>query len=150
MDNNLNLDENTMNKLNSVIKGGNVSDLISQIPPDVLANFSSMMNNNNNNSNNNSNKTENNKDLNNSNNSDNNTGNNNNSFNFNNIDINTMLKMKSIIDKMNNSNDPRSNLLASLKPYLRDNKKQKLDEYANLLNFAKIAEILNNDNKEPK
>lgn len=150
MDNNFNLDENTMNKLNSVIKGGNVSDLISQIPPDVLANFSSMMNNNNNNSNNNSNKTENNKDLNNSNNSDNNTGNNNNSFNFNNIDINTMLKMKSIIDKMNNSNDPRSNLLASLKPYLRDNKKQKLDEYANLLNFAKIAEILNNDNKEPK
>lgn len=150
MDNNFNLDENTINKLNSVIKGGNVSDLISQIPPDVLANFSSMMNNNNNNSNNNSNKTENNKDLNNSNNSDNNTGNNNNSFNFNNIDMNTMLKMKSIIDKMNNSNDPRSNLLASLKPYLRDNKKQKLDEYANLLNFAKIAEILNNDNKEPK
>jgi len=150
LDNNFNLDENTMNKLNSVIKGGNVSDLISQIPPDVLANFSSMMNNNNNNSNNSSNKTENNKDLNNSNNSDNNTGNNNNSFNFNNIDMNTMLKIKSIIDKMNNSNDPRSNLLASLKPYLRDNKKQKLDEYANLLNFAKIAEILNNDNKEPK
>ena len=150
MDNNFNLDENTINKLNSVMKGGNVSDLISQIPPDVLANFSSMMNNNNNNSNNNSNKTENNKDLNNSNNSDNNTGNNNNSFNFNNIDMNTMLKMKSIIDKMNNSNDPRSNLLASLKPYLRDNKKQKLDEYANLLNFAKISEILNNDNKEPK
>ena len=150
MDNNFNLDENTINKLNSVMKGGNVSDLISQIPPDVLANFSSMMNNNNNNSNNNSNKTENNKDLNNSNNSDNNTGNNNNSFNFNNIDINTMLKMKSIIDKMNNSNDPRSNLLASLKPYLRDNKKQKLDEYANLINFAKIAEILKNDNKEPK
>ena len=48
MDNNFNLDENTINKLNSVIKGGNVSDLISQIPPDVLANFSSMMNNNNN------------------------------------------------------------------------------------------------------
>ena len=149
MDNNFNLDKNTMDKLNSVMKGGNVSDLISQIPPDVLANFSSMMNNNNNNSNNNSNKTENNKDLNN-NNSDNNTGNSNNSFNFNNIDMNTMLKMKSIIDKMNNSNDPRSNLLASLKPYLRDNKKQKLDEYANLLNFAKIAEIFKNDNKEPK
>ena len=149
MDNNFNLDKNTMEKLNSVMKNGNVSDILSQIPPDVMANFSSMMNNNNNNSNNNSNKTENNKDLNN-NNSDNNTGNSNNSFNFNNIDMNTMLKMKSIIDKMNNSNDPRSNLLASLKPYLRDNKKQKLDEYANLLNFAKIAEILNNDNKEPK
>lgn len=149
MDNNFNLDKNTMEKLNSVMKNGNVSDILSQIPPDVMANFSSMMNNNNNNSNNNSNKTENNKDLNN-NNSDNNTGNNNNSFNFNNIDMNTMLKMKSIFDKISTSNDPRSNLLASLKPYLRDNKKQKLDEYANLLNFAKIAEILNNDNKEPK
>ena len=150
MDNNFNLDENTMNKLNSVIKGGNVSDLISQIPPDVLANFSSMMNNNNNNdnSNDNTNKTENN--INSNNDSNNTNGNNNNSFNFNNIDMNTILKMKSIIDKMNNSNDPRSNLLASLKPYLRDNKKQKLDEYANLLNFAKIAEFLNNDNKEPK
>ena len=155
MDNNFNLDENTMNKLNSVIKGGNVSDLISQIPPDVLANFSSMMNNNSNNTNdnpnNNTDKTENNINTNNdSNNTDNTNGNNNSSFNFNNIDMNTILKMKSIIDKMNNSNDPRSNLLASLKPYLRDNKKQKLDEYANLLNFAKIAEILNNDNKEPK
>lgn len=150
MDNNFNLDKNTIDKLNSVMKGGNVSDLISQIPPDVLANFSSMMNNNNNNdnSNDNTNKTENN--INSNNDSNNTNGNNNNSFNFNNIDMNTMLKMKSIIDKMNNSNDPRSNLLASLKPYLRDNKKQKLDEYANLLNFAKIAEILNNDNKEPK
>lgn len=149
MDNNFNLDKNTMEKLNSVMKNGNVSDILSQIPPDVMANFSSMMNNNNNNSNNNSNKTENNKDLNN-NNSDNNTGNSDNSFNFNNIDMNTMLKMKSIFDKINTSNDPRSNLLASLKPYLRDNKKQKLDEYANLINFAKIAEILKNDNKEPK
>lgn len=149
MDNNFNLDKNTMEKLNSVMKNGNVSDILSQIPPDVMANFSSMMNNNNNNSNNNSNKTENNKDLNN-NNSDNNTGNSDNSFNFNNIDMNTMLKMKSIFDKISTSNDPRSNLLASLKPYLRDNKKQKLDEYANLINFAKIAEILKNDNKEPK
>lgn len=150
MDNNFNLDKNTMDKLNSVMKGGNVSDLISQIPPDVLANFSSMMNNNNNNdnSNDNTNKTENN--INSNNDSNNTNGNNNNSFNFNNIDMNTILKMKSIIDKMNNSNDPRSNLLASLKPYLRDNKKQKLDEYANLLNFAKIAEIFKNDNKEPK
>ena len=85
------------------MKGGNVSDLISQIPPDVLANFSSMMNNNNNNdnSNDNTNKTENN--INSNNDSNNTNGNNNNSFNFNNIDMNTILKMKSIIDKMNNS-----------------------------------------------
>ena len=60
------------------------------------------------------------------------------------------MKMKSIMEKMNSANDPRSNLLVSLKPYLRDNKKEKLDQYANLINFAKIAEFLKNDNKEPK
>ena len=48
--------------------------------------------------------------------------NNNNNFNF---DINTMLKMKNIMDKMNsNSNDPRANLLLSLKPYLNNNRKE--------------------------
>ena len=50
------------------------------------------------------------------------------------------------MEKMNNSNDQRSNLLASLKPYLRENKKEKLDQYANLMNFTKIAEILKADN----
>ena len=72
----------------------------------------------------------------------------NNSFNFNNIDMNTILKMKSVMEKMNNKNDPRSNLLYSLKPYLREGRKEKLDQYANLLNVAKIAELLKNDNKE--
>ena len=43
---------------------------------------------------------------------------------------------------MNNKNDPRTNLLYSLKPYLRDGKKEKLDQYVNLLNVSKIAEIL--------
>ena len=56
------------------------------------------------------------------------------------------MKAKNIMEKMNNSNDPRSNLLASLKPYLRENKKEKLDQYANLMNFTKIAEILKADN----
>ena len=47
---------------------------------------------------------------------------------------------------MNNSNDPRSNLLYSLKPYLREERKAKVDQYANLLNVAKIAELFNNTN----
>ena len=68
--------------------------------------------------------------------------------------MNTIVKMKSIVDNMNNSNNPRSNLLYSLKPYLRDSRKEKIDQYANLLNFAQIAELFkkddntNNDNKE--
>lgn len=60
-----------------------------------------------------------------------------NSFNFNNIDINTIMKMKSVMEKMNSSNDPRNNLLYSLKPYLRESKQDKLDQYANLMNIAK-------------
>lgn len=73
-----------------------------------------------------------------------------NSFNFNNIDINTIMKMKSIMEKMNSSNDPRSNLLHSLKPYLRESKQNKLDQYASLMNIAKIAEIFKNEEKENK
>ena len=57
--------------------------------------------------------------------------------------------MKNIMEKLNNSNDPRSNLLASLKPYLRENRKEKLDQYANLMNFAKIAEVLKSENISP-
>lgn len=128
MDDKFNIDKDSLNKLNNMIKNGNVSDLISKIPPDVIENFSSMMNNQNENNNNSTSKE--------------------NSFDFSNIDMNTIIKMKNIMEKINNKNDPRSNLLASLKPYLRDNKKEKLDKYSNLINFAKIAEILKNDNKE--
>ena len=58
------------------------------------------------------------------------------------------MKITSAFSKMNNKNDPRANLLYSLKPYLRDNKKDKLDQYVNLLNITKIADILKDDKKE--
>ena len=65
-----------------------------------------------------------------------------------NIDMNTIKNISSIMGNMNNSkNDPRANLLASLKPYLRDSKKGQLDNYMNLLNVAKIAEIMKDNNK---
>ena len=65
-----------------------------------------------------------------------------------NIDIDTIIKMKTIIESINSSNDPRSNLLNSLKPYLRESRKSKLDQYINLLNMSKIAEIMNYNKKE--
>ena len=66
-----------------------------------------------------------------------------NNFNF---DMNTMLKMKSMIDKINsNKNDPRSNLLMSLKPYLNNNRKEKLDQYMQFLNASKIFEAFNSE-----
>lgn len=69
--------------------------------------------------------------------------NSNNNFNF---DINTMLKMKNIMDKMNsNSNDPRANLLLSLKPYLNNNRKEKLDQYMQFLNISKVIEVFQSE-----
>ena len=52
------------------------------------------------------------------------------------------MKIKKIIDAMNSKkDDPRTNLLNSLKPYLRENRKNKLDQYIQLLNMSQILDI---------
>lgn len=62
---------------------------------------------------------------------------------FPNFDIETILKIKSLIDSLNNQeNDSRSNLLLSLKPYVADSKKEKIDQYIKFLNLAKIIEVM--------
>ena len=64
---------------------------------------------------------------------------------FSNLDIGTILKIKSIMDKMNNlGNDPRSNLLLSLKPYLKKDKKEKVDKYIKIFSMTQIFQNLNN------
>lgn len=98
---------------------------INKISPEMIQNLSSLFNSNSN---------------------DNNVNSNNNSEPS--IDINTILKMKTIIDSMNQKNDPRANLLYSLKPYLRENRKNKLDQYVNLLKMTKIADIMKTEKKE--
>ena len=73
------------------------------------------------------------------------------SSNSNGIDIETIMKMKSIIDKMNVKDDPRSNLLQSLKPYLKDSRRAKVDQYIQLMNMSKVMEIfpfMGGDNKK--
>ena len=45
MSNNFNIDQNTINKLNDMMKNGDVSKIMSNIPPEMLDNFSKMMNN---------------------------------------------------------------------------------------------------------
>ena len=144
--NNFNLDKNTTDKLNSMLKNGNLNDMLSQIPPDAIQNLSNLINNSSDTTSNDDNT----KSFSNSFNPDNqgnskisedsNSSQTANNFNFNNIDINTMMKMKSVMEKMNNSSSPRNNLLQSLKPYLRDEKRSKLDQYSNLLNMANIME----------
>ena len=144
---NFNIDKNTMDKLNSMLKNGNLNDMISQIPPDAIKNFSNMMQSNTNSTESTS-QTHN--DSKNTEKSDNlNSSANSNTFDFSNIDINTMMKIKSVMEKMNHSSDPRSNLLQSLKPYLRDEKKSKLDQYSKLLDMTTLMELFNqNNNKE--
>lgn len=104
-------------KLNNFTSENNIS-------PDMINNLFNMINNSNQN-----------------NNSQNSNTSSDTSFNANGIDFETILKMKSIIDKMNTKDDPRSNLLQSLKPYLNDSRKSKVDQYIKLMNMSKVLEV---------
>ena len=129
-----NLQNNSSNQTNSVApqtssnSAPDLNNILSQVSPEMINNLGNMLN---------------------SNNSSNQSSSQNGNFN---LDMNTIMKMKSIMENMNNKNDPRANLLYSLKPYLRDSKKDKLDQYVNLLNVSKLADFMNtnnnNDNKK--
>lgn len=70
--------------------------------------------------------------------------NNNSSNNGFNIDFETIMKMKNVMDKVNSTkNSPEANLLLSLKPYLNNNRRQKLDQYMQFLNISKVIEAFN-------
>lgn len=70
----------------------------------------------------------------------------NNNFNF---DFNTIMKMKNIMDNLNSTrNSPEANLLLALKPYLNNNRKQKLDQYIQFLSIKKVLETLNTQNNK--
>lgn len=120
-------------KLNNIAGQNNIS-------PEMVNNLFNMLNNSNSSDNNSSN--------------DNHSSNNNyqspyNSSNYSNkdnssnsgIDFETIMRMKSIIDKMNVKDDPRSNLLQSLKPYLKDSRKAKVDQYIQLMNMSKVMDV---------
>lgn len=117
-----NLQNNSTSSANSA---PDLNNILNQVSPEMLNNLGSMLNSNNQSNQSNQNSSQN--------------------GNFN-LDMNTIMKMKSIMENMNNKNDPRANLLYSLKPYLRDSKKDKLDQYVNLLNVSKMAEFMNKNN----
>lgn len=138
--------KNHMEDIKNLINNGNLSEAMSHISPEMIQNFTQMMNNNQNN-----NQTINSNNSQNTNNS-NQTADSQN-FDFSNVDMAAVMKIASAFNNANNNkNDPKANLLNSLKPYLRDEKKGKLDNYINLLNMGKIAEVLKdvNFNKENK
>ena len=139
-----------MKNIKNMVDNGNLSDAISQISPEMMQNFSKMLSNQGNSQNqNNTQNSSFDSNQQNYNESNNNSSNTNNNFDFSNLDMDTIMKLSSAFGKMKNSkNDPRANLLNSLKPYLRDEKKGKIDQYMNLLNVSKIAEIMKDNNKE--
>lgn len=62
------------------------------------------------------------------------------------IDIETILKIKSIMDKMKLKNDnPRIKLLQDLKPYLNENKKNKIDQYMKMDKMIELLPLLGGD-----
>lgn len=121
----------------------NISKMMngSQDIPDNIKNILNSMNNNSTKS------TDNPQDVNNSDNSSINTNraNTSNTSNpFENFDMNTFLKMQQILSSMNNTqNDSGTNLLMSLKPYLKESRKNKVDQYIQLMKMGKIFEIMN-------
>ncbi len=66
-----------------------------------------------------------------------------NSVNFNNIDFETIMKIKSVIESLNTSNNQDSQLLYSLKPYLRKSRQRKLDQYINILKISQVSKLFN-------
>lgn len=106
-----------------------LNNMLSQVSPEMLNNLSSILKSSDNNSSQNSNFS------------------NNSSNNFN-IDPSTIVKMTSIINNINAKDNPGNNLLHSLKPYLRNSRKSKIDQYSNLLNLTKIADAIKNEKKE--
>lgn len=118
-----NVKELLKNMNNKSEANNDINNILSKISPETINDFKNMINSSNKNSN-----------------SENNS--------IPNIDMNTILKLKSTIEKINNKDDPRANLLYSLKPYLRESKKEKVDQYVNLLNVSKIADIMNSENKK--
>ena len=79
-----------------------------------------------------------------------NSSNNNSDESSTNIDFDTILKIKSIMDNLNKKDDPRAKLLYSLKPYLRESRKKKIDQYVNLLKIANISNLFKNEKGDAK
>ena len=150
------------NKSNDVNSSNDSNSNNFNISPEMISNLASMLQSNNsqntsnssaenisfnnnpsipNFSNNTSNRNENNSSS-----QTNNSDENNNSNIFSgNLDFETILKMKSIMETFNKKDDPRSNLLYSLKPYLRENKQKKLDQYVNLFKITQVTSLFKNE-----
>ncbi len=66
---------------------------------------------------------------------------NNSDFSF---DVETIMKIKDVLSIMNKSKDcPRNKLLYSLKPYLENTKKEKIEQYIKIANLLTALDSMN-------
>lgn len=60
-------------------------------------------------------------------------------------DMEMIMKVMKLMNSLNsNTDNPSANLLYSLKPFLRDSKKEKIDQY---VKFLKLSSVFNEINK---
>ena len=65
--------------------------------------------------------------------------------NNNDISIEKIIKVKKMIESCSTKDDPRVNLLNSLKPYLSKKRADKIDSAIKILSFTAISSLLNQD-----
>ena len=63
---------------------------------------------------------------------------------FMNLDMETMMKFGKIISSMNRE-DPRKNLLLSLKPFLRNDRQKNVDTYIFVLGILNVLDSFNSE-----
>ena len=56
-----------------------------------------------------------------------------------------LLKAGKALSQLNNTPDDRCNLLEALKPYLRQERKKRIDEAVRILHLLRLAEIFGRD-----
>lgn len=57
------------------------------------------------------------------------------------IDIGELMKLKTIAEELSNTNDARSNLLLSLKPFMRSTRQKGIDNAVRLLSLSKLGSL---------
>ena len=77
--------------------------------------------------------------------------NNNSANNFEMPDMETIMRLSKIMKSINsNENNAGANLLYSLKPFLRESKQEKLNQYVNMLKISSVISELNKNNSNEK
>lgn len=61
--------------------------------------------------------------------------------------IDMLRKAKSIMDRLNNDNDPRINLLIAIKPFLSNRRQKKLSGCLNMLRMSNLARFMDDNEK---